>query len=134
MITYTLAITMALMTWYSGDYTPGYHAAHWHNQTPAGAPAVVDYVYPGLAAPRTIPFGALLRVKRLDTEAVAYGVVVDRMPWFTPEYDMRLDAWPRLAQLLGFGPMFGQDDVGIIPVMVEIATERRQSDRDRRRG
>ena len=110
MITATLAI--AVMTWYGGPFIGEHHAAHWHGQSPLCAPDVVDYQYPGVAACTDYEFGDILRFE--SNGRVAYGVVVDRRARHGPEYCLYFDAWPFLAERLGFGPGYGSEDVGVV--------------------
>lgn len=110
-------ITAAILTWYGGNTFIGqHHAAYWHGFR--GAPQVVTMDYPGVAACIDYPFGTVLRFQRGDR--IAYGVVVDRRARYTSEYCEYFDAWPYLAQQLGFGPSYGHLDVGVVQVTVSI--------------
>lgn len=107
----------ATLTWYGEHFLGRRHAASWHQQTPPGAPEVVDTTFRGIAAPLSIPFGTVLIIERVgachDTPSEydgrrAIAIVVDRMRDFhnTGTYD----AWPQVAADLGFGPEFPADD------------------------
>jgi hypothetical protein len=109
-------IAAATMTWYGGAFLGQHHAAHWHGQIPAHAPSVVTTDYPGVAACTDYEFGTVLRFKR--GERIAYGIVVDRRARYGPEYCGYFDAWPALAQRLGFGPSYGPNDKGVVQVEV----------------
>ncbi len=113
----------ACMTWYGNEFVGRHHAAHWHGQTPPGFSDTVQPEEFGVAAPITVPFGTRLRFTRLDDPTLTVeAVVVDRMRDF--HNPQRYDAYPAVAEALGFGPAFGPDDVGVIRVRVEVIEER----------
>lgn len=121
MIQTTLLLTVAVMTWYGPGFVGECHAACWYGETPECSPETVTYDFPGVAASTDFQFGTVLKFTRLDTGGIAYGIVLDRMRDYTDEE--RFDAWPFLADLLGFGPGFGFNDVGVIEVRVEVVNE-----------
>ena len=117
----------AVATWYGGQFLGKRHAASWHGETPIGYPETVTRNVAGVAAPSDIPFGTLLRLTRVgacNEEPSEYDgrqvivVVLDRKK--RHEIPGYLDLWPLPAELLGFGPSFGDRDAGCVKVRVEV--------------
>lgn len=115
----------AVCTWYGEEFIGRRHAASWHQQTPVGFPEVVTMEHFGVAAPPNIPFGTKLLITRLvpcnplcsqeynNTSILV--VVADRKASLTQS---SYDLWPAAAKALGFGPSFGEKDVGCIKIRV----------------
>lgn len=122
MITATLVLT-AVMTWYGGPFIGEHHAAYWHNEVPPGAPDVVGFQYPGVAACDSYAFGDVLRFE--GNGRIAYGVVLDRRARHDSEYCGYFDAWLALAKQLGYGPLFDGADAGAVGVEVTRLSNRR---------
>jgi len=125
------SLPVGTATWYGGEEFIGrHHAAHWHKETPVGAPAVVDYEYLGCAAPIDIPFGTQLIFTRVsackgysspfDGKSVVCTVVDRKARYTIPDY---YDLWPAAAQGLGFGPGYSSDD-GCVTVQVQRVLQR----------
>jgi len=116
-----------IATWYGNEFIGKHHAAHWHNETPIGAPEVVTDSYLGVAAPSNIPFGTKLLIIRKSTcmghespydGAFVIATVIDRKKNHTiPHY---YDLWPMTAKMLGFGPLSATADDGCVKVKVYI--------------
>ncbi len=124
----------AICTWYGNEFLGRRHAASWHQQTPQGFPEIVTEDAYGVAAPVDIPFGTILCMTRVETcngEASKYDgrvvivMVVDRKR----NYHARgyYDLWPAAAKVLGFGPTFGDQDVGCIRARIEVLRSRATS-------
>ena len=116
-----LLIEDAQLTWYGNEFVGRHHAAYWHQQVPAGFSDTMQPDEFGVAAPLHVPFGTRLRLTRLDTGATVEAVVVDRMRNF--RNPNTYDAYPAVAQALGFGPWAEEQDCGVVRVKVEIIRE-----------
>ena len=87
----------ALLTYYL--LLGQHHAAYWHQEVLVGAPLVVTEHYLGIAACLDYPFNTVLRVEDLETGAIVYAVVTDRMADY--HNCQRFDAWPLTMDRLG---------------------------------
>lgn len=104
-----IQVNQVMVTTYGIDdqFTGQRHAASWHQVTPAGAPEIVDYKYPG-AASNDYPLGTILDVtiekecngEPLPNQFTTRVIVLDRLDL---AYTGIVDVWPAPAQELGLG-------------------------------
>lgn len=117
-----ITATLMLATWYGGSYVGQSHSAYWQGAFYGALPSVVTEDVHGIAT-NDYPLGTILRIETVETcqgiehRRVGIGIVLDRM---RHDISGQVDVWPALAEVLGFGPTYGDRDVGCLRTRVEV--------------